>query len=103
VTPAAATHFRITAPSSVPQNTAFTLTVIALDAYGNVATGYTGKVHFTSSDHKAVLPPDYTFVPGDNGKHNFTVTLRSTGTQTVAVTDKTHSSIAGSATVTVTR
>jgi len=27
------------------------------DAYGNTATGYTGTVHFTSSDAKAALPP----------------------------------------------
>jgi hypothetical protein len=26
------------------------VTVTALDAYGNIATGYTGTVHFTSSD-----------------------------------------------------
>src|SRR5579864_800260 len=34
-------------------------------------TGYTGTVHFTSSDAQAVLPADYTFVPSDAGSHQF--------------------------------
>ena len=38
------------------------MTVTAVDAYGNVATGYTGTVHFTSSDGQAVLPANYTFI-----------------------------------------
>jgi hypothetical protein len=101
VTPAAATHLQIIAPTSVKARTSFTITVVALDAYGNVATGYRGSVHFTSSDHKAVLPPDYTFVAGDNGKHTFTMSLNGGGTQTVTVTDKANGSIKGSATVIV--
>ena len=48
------------------------VTVTAQDAYGNTATGYTGTVHFTSSDGQAVLPADYTFAAGDNGTHTFT-------------------------------
>src|SRR5262249_18501349 len=49
--------------------------------------GYTGKVHFTSTDAAAVLPADYTFVAGDNGIHSFNVTLKTGGSQTVTVTD----------------
>ena len=56
VTPAAATHFVITGPTSVAANTAFSLTVVALDAYGNVATGYAGIVQFSSSKLGATLP-----------------------------------------------
>jgi len=37
--------------------------VTASDAYGNLATKYTGTVHFTSSDGSATLPADYTFRP----------------------------------------
>ena len=33
-------------------------TVVARDAFGNVATSDNGTVHFTSSDPAAVLPPD---------------------------------------------
>jgi len=38
----------------------------ALDAYRNVATGYTGTVHFSSSDSQANLPGNYTFTAGDS-------------------------------------
>ena len=48
---------------------AVNVTVTARDAYGNVATGYTGTVHLTSTDAGATLPADYTFVAGDNGAH----------------------------------
>jgi hypothetical protein len=95
VNAAAATHFKVTAPSRVIIGTPFSVTVVALDDYGNVATGYRGKVHFTSSDHKATLPADYTFTAADNGQHVFRVTLIGGGTQTVTVTDIAHSSITG--------
>src|SRR5205823_1122493 len=36
-------------------------TVTAKDPVGNIASAYTGKVHFSSSDSQAVLPGDYTF------------------------------------------
>jgi len=48
------------------------VTVTAFDQYGNIATGYTGTVHFGSSDGQAVLPaPDYTFAGADEGFHAF--------------------------------
>ncbi|MDP3723212.1 MAG: LamG-like jellyroll fold domain-containing protein [Candidatus Omnitrophota bacterium] len=31
------------------------------DQFGNLATDYTGTIHFTSSDPKAALPPDFSF------------------------------------------
>jgi hypothetical protein len=101
VTAAVATHFRITAPANTPRGVAFTITVTALDAYGNVANGYRGTVHFTSTDRKGILPADYTFTSGDNGVHTFTVTLRSPGKQTITVTDTLTSSITGNASVNV--
>ena len=42
----------------------------AQDPYGNTASGYTGTVHFTSSDGAATLPGNYTFVVGDAGVHS---------------------------------
>ncbi len=101
ISPAAATLFQISAPTSVNKGTAFNITVTALDAYGNVATGYRGTVHFTSSDKHAILPPNYTFVSGDNGVHTFTVTFRSSRTQSITVTDTLDKSVTGSANVTV--
>jgi hypothetical protein len=99
VSPAAATHFTVTAPASATAGGAVSVTVTALDAYANIAVGYTGTVHFTSSDAgaAATLPADYTFVAGDNGAHTFTnaVTLVTAGTQTVTATDSSTSSITG--------
>src|SRR5262249_52659072 len=46
-------------------------------------TGYTGTVHFTSSDPQAILPADYSFVSGDAGTHIFSVTLKTLGDQTI--------------------
>jgi uncharacterized delta-60 repeat protein len=100
VSAAAVTHFAVTSVATVKTGTAFTVTVTALDAYGNVVTGYRGKVHFTSTDHKAGLPADYTFTGSDAGVHSFQVTLRATGTQKITVTDTAHSSITGTDTVT---
>jgi hypothetical protein len=105
VSPAAASHVQVTAPSTTTAGTAFTVTITALDPYGNVATGYTGTIHFTTSDPSAsvVLPTDYTFTAADKGKHSFTngVTLRTSGSQSITATDTVTSSITGSATVTV--
>jgi hypothetical protein len=74
-------------PSPTTAGEAHTLTVTALDRDGNLLPGYTGTVHFTSSDAQAVLPADYKFTAGDNGTHTFTVTLNTAGTQSLTVTD----------------
>jgi hypothetical protein len=99
VSAAAATHFVLTAPSTARSGAAFTVTVTAMDAYGNIATGYTGTVHFQSTDGRAILPGNYTFVAGDNGVHSFQVTLRTKGKQTITVTDTLFSTISGNAQV----
>jgi hypothetical protein len=88
VNPAAASTLVISGlPSSVTQGKAYTFTVTALDTFGNVATGYTGTVHFTSSDPKATLPADYTFTAADAGVHTFSVTFNTIGTESLTVTD----------------
>ncbi|MEN3369734.1 MAG: hypothetical protein V7609_1877 [Verrucomicrobiota bacterium] len=85
-----ATHFSVTAPASATAGTPFTFSVTALDASNNVVTGYTGTVHFTKSDSGAgsAVPPDYTFVGGDNGAHTFTngATFVTAGNQTITAT-----------------
>jgi hypothetical protein len=74
-------------PSPTVAGVAHNLTVTAKDAYGNTATGYTGKVHFTSTDATATLPADYTFTATDAGVHVFSVTLKTVGTRSVTATD----------------
>ncbi len=104
VNPAAASHFSISAPASVHHGTAFTLTVTALDPYGNVATGYTGTIKFTSTDSTATLPPNCTFTAANAGVQTFVnqTILRKRGTQTVTVTDTLFSSLTGSDSISVT-
>ena len=82
---------------------AFSVTVTAKDAYGNIASSYTGRVHFSSSDAGSgvSLPSDYKFQSGDLGIHTFTngVTLMTVGTGVlVTATDTATGSIAGSQT-----
>ena len=103
VSPAAASTFSISAPTSVKPSKAFSETVTALDAFGNVATGYTGTIHFTSSDSTATLPANYTFTSGDAGVHTFSnkTTLKKTGTQTITATDTLNSGLTGSTSISV--
>jgi hypothetical protein len=62
-------------------------TVTAKDVYGNTATGYTGTVHFTSTDTAATLPANYAFTGADAGTHTFSgLVLRTAGNQGVTVT-----------------
>ena len=75
-----------------------TIRVTAIDAYGNRVSGYTGTIHFTSSDAKAVLPANYKFKAADAGTHVFTVTLKTAGTQSVTATDTLTKTIKGSQT-----
>jgi hypothetical protein len=98
VVAAAATHLNVSSPTSVSANVPFNVVVTALDAFGNVATSYTGIVHFTSSDPQAVLPANYTFTSGsgrDNGTHTFSATLKTVGTQSISATDTLKASITG--------
>ncbi len=96
VSPAAATHFSLTVPATAAPGTTFSFTVTARDQFNNVATGYAGTVHFTSSDTQATLPADTVLT---NGVGTFEATLRTSGSQTLTATDTVNSAITGSATI----
>ncbi|MGI8856897.1 MAG: beta strand repeat-containing protein [Thermomicrobiales bacterium] len=81
--------------------TPLTVTVTTLDTAGNVATNYTGAVHFTSSDPQAVVPANYTFTNSDAGVHGFTVTLKSAGAQSVTISDTSNSAAVGTVSIAV--
>jgi hypothetical protein len=99
IVPAAASILVVTGfPSPITHGTAGMFTVTAKDAFGNVATGYHGTVHFTSSDSAAVLPANYTFVSSDKGAHSFSATLNTVGTQSITATDTVTPSITGTQT-----
>ncbi len=88
-TPAAASDFTLTnLPASVVAGTPNNLTVTARDPFNNIATGYTGTVHFSSTDPNTALPDDYTFTAADHGVHTFAgLVLQTAGTHFVIVYD----------------
>jgi len=79
----------------------FSITITATDDAGTVTPGYTGTMHFASSDPHAALPGNYAFTASDMGRHTFTVTLTGTGDQTISVTDTNVPAITGRITVTL--
>jgi hypothetical protein len=91
ISPAAATHFSVATPNYINSGTGDALSLFALDAWNNIATGYSGTVHFTSTDSLADLPADSSVTNGGSG---FSLTLNTVGVQTVTATD-TVTSIAG--------
>ncbi len=103
VQPASAASLTLSAPSSARSGSAFTVTVTLKDAFGNVATGYRGTVHFTTSDAlpTVVLPANYTFTAADAGTHAFSVTLWTVGTQTVTARDTVNGALTDTRSVTV--
>jgi hypothetical protein len=98
VSPAAASRFDLSGPASSTAGTAFDLTVTARDPYNNVATGYAGTAHFSSTDGRATLPPDSALT---NGTGTFSATLFTAGPQSVVAADTADGSLAGGAPVTV--
>ena len=84
VQPAAASYLTVTTPSPINTTQAFNVTVTALDAYGNTATGYAGTVHFTSSDGAATLPPDAMLA---SGVGIFSAVFNTAGSRTITATD----------------
>lgn len=92
VSNAAPTHFSVTAPAAATARMAFSFTVNAFDAYSNVAASYSGTVHFTSTDAKAVLPANSALT---NGTGNFSATAETVGSQTITATDTVTPSLTG--------
>ena len=75
-----------------------------VDAYGNIATGYVGTVHFSSSDSTATLAANYTFTAADAGQHTFInqTILRKKGKQTLTIIDTLNSGLTATDSISVT-
>jgi hypothetical protein len=97
VSPAAAASITVQTPAAVAAGQSFQLTATVKDRFGNVATGYTGTVHFTTSDGSLFvnLPANYRFTAGDAGTHTFSATLWTPGNQTITVTDTVNGGVRG--------
>lgn len=85
--------------ASITAGTAFNITVSGADPFNNVVASYTGTVHFTSSDPRAILPAD---AKVQNGTGSFSVTLKTAGGQTITATDTANASLAATGGITVT-
>jgi hypothetical protein len=95
------THFGVFALGPTLPGVSTPVVVVALDASNQIVTGYTGTVHFTSSDSSATLPADYTFTASDNGVHVLNVTFGTSGRQTLTAADTSNSAATGDAHVRV--
>ena len=93
-----ATHFVVTTTGSVGAGSPFSLTVTGIDYLGNTATLYSGSVALTSSDPLFVTPGT---VALSGGVGQMTVTLKTSGAQTITATDTTNSALKGTGSFTV--
>ena len=99
----AVTHLAVGSPSAATARATFNFTVSALDGANNVSTGYSGPVHFTSSDPQAVFATNPATLTSGTGQ--FKATLENPGSQSITATDAVTSSLtitSGSITVTAT-
>ena len=97
ITASSASTLTVTGVSGGAAPAISSVTVRAKDVYGNTATGYTGRIAFTSTDAQAALPANYSFVAADAGVHTFSnnVTLKTAGSQSVTAKDTVTGSITG--------
>jgi hypothetical protein len=81
-------HFALSFPATVNAGTANNLTIEAQDVNNNVLTNYLGSVTISSTDPLATITPTtYQFLPADAGVKNISVTLNTTGNESVTVID----------------
>ena len=86
ILPQAGETIILTSPADLKPGQAFELSAVIIDKFGNLATGYRGSIHFTSTDNKASLPGPYTFSDQDLGRKVFAdVIFNQEGFQKVLV------------------
>jgi hypothetical protein len=101
ITPLAADHFDVVHPAGlVTAGSPALFQITAYDTYANVATGYSGTVHITTSDAQAETPAVDPTLSGGAGY--FDVTPKTSGSQTVTATDTTTPALTGSTIIDVT-
>ncbi|WNG38694.1 S8 family serine peptidase [Archangium violaceum] len=100
VTSGSAVSFSLALPASLPVNQEISLSAKAFDAYGNLATSYSGSVKVTSSDAEAVLPANAVFAQGQIS--DLKVTFKSLGLKTLTLTDTDSATLTGAAQTNVT-
>jgi subtilisin-like proprotein convertase family protein len=98
VTPAAATKFDVTGPTTVVAGNKGMFTVVARDPFGNVDTNYAGTVKYLVSDPAA---PAIAAGPLTAGTGTVSTTFFTAGAQNVVATDTVTTTITGTAALTV--
>ena len=97
VSPAALAKLVFAGTNTTTAGAAFSLTLIAEDAFNNRVTTFSDTVVFTKTDSGAgaLVPASYTFTGGDSGQHTFpnAFTLVTSGSQTVTATDLVNGSV----------
>ena len=90
-------------PTSLELGEFATFTVTMHTDQGSVATGYEGRIRFTSSDDQAELPADFQFTESNRGQHTFSlaVSFSTPGVQTLGVHAVEDHTIFGEISVTV--
>src|SRR4029077_12256751 len=76
--------YLVTARNNASAGIPFIITVTALNGQHTIDTGYSGPVHFTSSDPRALLPANTTLSAGFG---YFLAMLSSSGSRTITATD----------------
>ena len=99
VAPGPATNIVMTAIPSNPivADSFFNVTLTLYDAHGVLATNYTGTIAFGSTDASAHLPGNFTFTAADQGVHTFSVTMESSGVQSVTARDASNNTLQATA------
>jgi hypothetical protein len=82
-------------PNEVSVDQSVTITVTAIETNGSVSRNYLGTLKFQSSDGQAILPADYSFTTSDQGSHTFTLIFRTTGNQSLKVSDSLNPTLVG--------
>jgi hypothetical protein len=104
VAPGAAMHFDVTGSPTVAAGGVEAVTVVARDAFGNVATGYRGTAMLTVKTQGGpgtIDPIPHVFTAADAGTAMLDVTLPTRGPTTITVTDPGPPVITGGLVVTV--
>jgi len=98
VTAGIAKIFTVDAPGNATAGTPFNFTITARNTDGNIVTGYSGTVRFTSDDPNAVLPANATLT---NGTGTFSATAKAATHVTIRAKDILDPSLTGTATIAV--
>jgi hypothetical protein len=85
-------HLTVLGPPTAAPGESFAITVLAVDAGGNTVQTYTGVVRVTSTDRQAALPADAALSAGVG---IFTLTMNTTGMQTVTASVVNAASVTG--------